>query len=231
LAPTGILSLVDQVGIPCFNSTLCEADHRGNQTSHFEHHYASQVALRRLCSNLHQNISDSSQFLKHLAQATICLTDKPLATSNSDTASSSGTDYGGPTASFLKQLALQLSQWRGMLPQDLQWAEDDPTSYPSPQLEISNFEHQQLDPNLSQLPKTSKKLFTTDLDSEPMQYPYAYDIQVALLRTRYYYARYIIYRPFVYKALHYPEQMTQEDAEGVADCLRVSLTANQRGFC
>ena len=29
------------------------------------------------------------------------------------------------------------------------------------------------------------------------------------------------YRPFVYKALHFPEQMTLEDAEGVAECLKV----------
>ena len=42
-------------------------------------------------------------------------------------------------------------------------------------------------------------LFSTDLDKEPIQYPYVYDIQVALLRTRYYQAKYMVYRPFVYK--------------------------------
>ena len=81
-----------------------------------------------------------------------------------------------------------------------------------------------LDPNLSSTQENSGlPLFTTDLDSEPVHYPYVYDIQVALLRTRYYYAKYIVYRPFVYKALHFPEQMTQEDAEGVAECLRSCL--------
>ena len=86
---------------------------------------------------------------------------------------------------------------------------------------------QSLDPTLS--PRQGQPgnplgpLFTSDLDSEPVQYPYAYDVQVALLRaTRYYCAKYMVYRPFVYKALHFPEQMTQEDAEGVAECLRVS---------
>jgi hypothetical protein len=43
------------------------------------------------------------------------------------------------------------------------------------------------------------------------------------LRTRYYYAKYIVHRPFVYKALHFPDQMTQEDAQGVAECLRSCL--------
>jgi hypothetical protein len=55
---TGIIGLEDRVGIPSFNSPFCEADHLGNQSSHFEAHYASQVALRRLCANLHHSIND-----------------------------------------------------------------------------------------------------------------------------------------------------------------------------
>jgi hypothetical protein len=86
-----------------------------------------------------------------------------------------------------------------MLPHDLQWPKDNPSGVPpSPP-------------------------FVTDLEKEPIHYLYTFDIQAALLRTRYYYAKYRLYRPFVYKTLHLPEQMTQEDAEGVADCLRVHL--------
>lgn len=66
-------------------------------------------------------------------------------------------------------------------------------------------------------------MFTTELDSHPITYPYAADIQVALLRTRYYYNKHLIYRPCVFKALHYPESLTQEDAEGAAECLKASL--------
>jgi hypothetical protein len=140
---------------------------------------------------------------------------------NTDTPATSE-DFTGPTASSLKQLASQLTQWRGMLPRPLQWAEDDPTSFPNPQSGIVGSYSQPLDPSLS--PRQSHSgapMFTTDLDSEPVRYPYAYDIQVALLRTRYYYAKYMVYRPFVYKALHYPDQVTREDAEGVAECLMV----------
>lgn len=53
---TGISALQERVGIPSFNTPFCEADHRGNQSSHFEAHYASQIALRRLCANMHNNI-------------------------------------------------------------------------------------------------------------------------------------------------------------------------------
>src|ERR1700709_1999217 len=108
-----------------------------------------------------------------------------------------------------------------MLPPDLQWAEDDPTSFPTPQPTNLGGFNQPVDPNLSTSSgQPSLPLFTADLDSEPVHYPYAYDIQVALLRTRFYYAKYMVYRPFVYKALHFPDQMTQEDAEGAAECLR-----------
>jgi hypothetical protein len=36
----------------------------------------------------------------------------------------------------------------------------------------------------------------------------------------------MLYQPLVYKALHFPEHMTREDAEGVAECLRVCTAPN-----
>jgi len=202
LQPSGIIQLGDRVGIPSFNTPFCEADHRGNQATNFEAHFASALALRRLCASLNSHIYDSSL--------------------NSDSA---GTDESGtPPASTIKGLAAQLAQWRGMLPHDLQWPEDDPAAYPSPQTNSSG-EYSRLDPGLASARQGKSKppLFTTDLGSDPMQYPYVYDIQVAFLRTRYYYVKYMIYRPFVYKALHFPNSMTQEDAEGVAEFLRACL--------
>jgi hypothetical protein len=204
LPGTGIIGLEDRVGIPSFNSPICETDHHGNQSSHFKAYYASQVALRRLCANLHNSINDF--------------------TANTDAPSLSNEDLGGPVASALNQLASQLNQWRGMIPRDLQWTEDGPTSFPTPQPMALGRHNQPLDSKLSSNQgHSAQPLFTTDLDSEPVQYPYAYDIQVAWLRTNYYNAKYIVHRPFVYKALHFPEQITQEDAEGVAECLRSCL--------
>jgi hypothetical protein len=223
---TGISALQDRVGIPSFNTPFCEADHRGNQSSHFEAHYASQIALRRLCANMHNNIYECKQRGAILSQCSLSssrMLTGLTATASTDTAGTSNNgDFGGPSATSLNQLASQLSQWRSMLPRDLQWDEDDPASFPSPQ--ASGGYNQPLDPTLSpQRSRPAPPLFTTDLNSDPVHYPYVYDIQVALLRTRYYYAKYMVHRPFVYKALHFPEQMTQEDAQGVAECLRVSL--------
>jgi hypothetical protein len=122
-----------------------------------------------LCTNLNNNINDSI----------------------TNTASSNDE---GATPSSLKQLVSQLTQWRGMLPRDLQWAEDDPASFPTLQPMTLGGYNPRLDPNLSPTQENSGlPLFTTDLDSEPVHYPYAYDIQVALLRMRYYYAKYMVY--------------------------------------
>jgi hypothetical protein len=77
----------------------------------------------------------------------------------------------------------------------------------------------------------STPLFTTDLDTGPVLYAYAYDIQVALLRTGYYYAKYMVHRPYVYKALHYPDQMGPLDNQGVAECLMVRLGGTLNRSC
>lgn len=49
------------------------------------------------------------------------------------------------------------------------------------------------------------------------------DIMTAHLRSRYYYARFMIYRPCVYKVLHYPQLVTPEEKHMVALCLQASL--------
>lgn len=126
----------------------------------------------------------------------------------------------------LSQLAYQITRWREILPPELQWSEDDSLGFPSTTAKATQTSNrgysQSLDPNLSSQQQSESPHFTIDLNSEPIHYPYVYDIHIALLRTRYYYAKYMVYRPSVYKALHYPDQITQEDAEGVAECLRVS---------
>jgi hypothetical protein len=173
-------------------------------------------ACVRTCTTIFTNVSGLPVSSSRILMAF-------TATTSTDTPGTSNTgDFGGPSATSLNQLASQLTQWRSMLPRDLQWVEDDPASFPSPQ--ASGGYSQPLDPTLSpQRSRSAMPLFTTDLDSEPVHYPYVYDIQVALLRTRYYYAKYMVHRPFIYKALHFPEQMTQEDAQGVAECLRVGF--------
>lgn len=105
----------------------------------------------------------------------------------------------------IRSLAMQLDHWREtLLPKHLQWEEDAPENLPGGSA-------------------SRQAMFTADLSAPPVPYRYAMDIQVALLRTRYYHTKHFIHRPFLYKALHHPDQMAQGDAEGVAACLRACL--------
>ncbi|KAG9242385.1 hypothetical protein BJ878DRAFT_535930 [Calycina marina] len=199
LPPVGIMELEGQIPLPHFAGPYCEEDHRGNQSSHSELYFASQLALRRLCATIHHT-----------------LTAHP--------ASSTDATKVIPSHDKLKLLASQLGEWRSILPAKLQWDEDQPESFPVLQRQAMDKFMKQVDPNLT--PQTGhgdRNLFTADLNAQYIDYPYVYDIQVALLRTRYYYAKYMVYRPYVYKALHFPNLIQEEDAQGVAECLRCCI--------
>lgn len=115
-----------------------------------------------------------------------------------------------------------MAHWRSLLPPELQWLDDNCDSFPTLQAVTPDSFNNILDPNLSPgLQNAGFALFTADLDSEPAHYPYIYDVQVALLRTRYYYTKYMVYQPLLYKALHFPERLTEDDARGVAEFLQV----------
>jgi hypothetical protein len=49
------------------------------------------------------------------------------------------------------------------------------------------------------------------------------DLQAAVLRTHYKFTEHLIKRPYVYKVLHHPEQVAEEDARGAAECLQAGL--------
>jgi len=55
-------------------------------------------------------------------------------------------------------------------------------------------------------------MFALDQGTVPINHRFNFDIITGQLRTRFYYAKFMIYRPFIYKALHFPEAMTNDDA-------------------
>lgn len=198
------------VRVPDFGGPGSQEDY----TSHFQEHFASQIVLRRLSADFNNVLS---------------------SVSSSPTSSVSSSSSPAPAIpGAIKPLVMQLDQWRELLPLHLRWVEGDhgtflppghdaygtpvyhtatPVTAPSPALPA-------VAPRVT--PVTSVA-FTPDLNSHPVAYPYAMDIQVALLRTRYYTTKLLLYRPFVYKALHHPDQMSNEDADGVANCLNACL--------
>ncbi|KAK7426144.1 hypothetical protein QQZ08_007310 [Neonectria magnoliae] len=198
---TGLEKLDDAIGLPDFNGPMTSEDYIGNQTAHFQEHFTCQIILRRLSANFHQALNNSFGANSSL----------PFPGFGTYSESS-----GGNNLATVKQLAAQLDQWRGMLPGYLRWQDDQLMAFP-------DFSHDAFGDVYPNQGLRNSYMFTSDLDAPQGNYPYAADIQVALLRTRYYYNKHLIYRPCVFKALHHPDSLTREDADGAAECLKASL--------
>jgi hypothetical protein len=104
--------------------------------------------------------------------------------------------YGSPPIHVIRGLARQLDSWRSLLPRSLQWLDTDMLVFPN----LNPTSRQPNDP-----------LFSPDQGPVPISHKHNLDIVIAQLRTRFCYARFMVYRPFVYKALHFPELMTAND--------------------
>ncbi|KAI0110084.1 hypothetical protein F4814DRAFT_389887 [Daldinia grandis] len=194
---TGLDKLEPLVGLPDFSGSFSEEDYIGNQASHFQEHFASQIVLRRLSVEFHTTLSNAFG-------PTNLPPETPIT----------------PAAMMMKQMAEQLDQWRGLLPVYLRWEEENPGAFSNPAEEMYG-DQSMYPPPVPDL--HTNFMFSADLDNPPVTYPYAVDIQTASLRTRYYYVKYLIYRPFIFKALHHPEQVTRDDAEGIVECLKAML--------
>ncbi|SPJ82113.1 related to acetate regulatory DNA binding protein FacB [Fusarium torulosum] len=198
---TGLEKFEETMGLPDFSGPITDEDYICDQASHFHEHFASQIVLQRLSVNFHSVLNK------------VFGVDRSLSFPGFGPFNGS-TSPGN--AAVMKQLDAQLGQWRGMLPSHLRWQDIQDVAYSEPS-------HDAFGDVYTGQPLQSNRIFTPDLDTQPATYPFAADIHIALLRTRYSYNKYLIYRPCIFKALHHPESLTREDAEGAAECLKASL--------
>lgn len=112
--------------------------------------------------------------------------------------------YGGPPIKILDELVCELSRWRSSLPYSLRWSDED-------RLAFTNIQPLRQPPH--------RRLFSRIGLDDPSEIDPSKDIVVAQLRTRYYRARFLVLRPFIYKALHNPWLMTAEDRVGCASAV------------
>jgi hypothetical protein len=104
--------------------------------------------------------------------------------------------YSGPPIKLVQELIRQLDTWRNTLPQRLQWSDNE------------RFGFTEVEPTATS-PRFS--FFSSLRNVGPSKIDHNVDIAVAQLRTRFYHARFLVHRPFVYKALHARELMTPGD--------------------
>lgn len=225
LPATGLNRYENRVPVPDFSDGLTAEDHVANQASHFQEHFASQIVLRRL----------STEFHAVLGKISTSTTVSTSTTMISCTQTSGNLPPNGNSSipETIKPLVMQLSHWREtLLPAQLHWPEDEPESLPGVDRGHSQSIRRDLEEAVhayeatppEHRPKERPTMFNLNLNAPPtVSYPYAWDVQVALLRSRYYSTKHIIHRPFLYKALHHPKKVTQQDVSGIATCLRACL--------
>ncbi|KAM9882498.1 hypothetical protein VD0002_g9383 [Verticillium dahliae] len=201
---TGLDKLEGKVGLPDFSGPFCEADYLGNQESRFQEHFASQIVLRQLSVGFHDTMRDATG---------PTAAPMPFPPPDRQTQPSEGSN---PVITTINHLAYQLDQWRALLPVHLRWSDGQASAFSTPIPDL--FTQGGMYP-----PQQMQAMFTADISSPSAPYPYATDVQVAMLRTRYYYTKYLLYRPAIYKALHHTNMLSTDDAKAVAECLKASL--------
>ncbi|KAK0716954.1 hypothetical protein B0T26DRAFT_707804 [Lasiosphaeria miniovina] len=242
LSLTGLDKLESVVGLPDFSASYSDVDYINNQESHCQEYLISQIVLRRLVVNFHGVLSQTSAFPLS----------GPTPTPFSPTTASGEMGVSRHMIHQLTlqldqwrgMLPAQL-RWQedspGAFPNAISETyigigggdggdslySSDPSSSTSSGISTSAQQQQVGGASSSGLAASAVPaaplMFTTDLDAPPVRYSFGLDVQVALLRTRYYYTKYLVHRPFMYKALHFPDAVTHDDALGVAECLKASL--------
>jgi hypothetical protein len=53
---SGLDTMEKDIGMPIFSGTFTQEDYVGNQATHFQEHFASQIVLRRLMSDFNQTL-------------------------------------------------------------------------------------------------------------------------------------------------------------------------------
>lgn len=204
---TGLEKLEEVVGLPDFDDILLDAFYPESQDSHFKEHFASQVALRRLTVHFHNT-------LRNVLGPTPPFS--PLASP------SSSSELEPIAVTVVDGFFAQLDTWRSMLPQPLRWSDARAAHFQAPMPQPAYYGQGAMYPPQPAVLQAAD-IFTADLTLAPTHYPYATDVRIALLRTRFHYNKYLIYRPFLFKALHHSSSVGTDDARCVAECLKACL--------
>lgn len=99
---------------------------------------------------------------------------------------------------MVREFSRQLDHWQTTLPKPLQWSTSDRLECSQEGTRVHRFEGDGVSDTF---------VSTQELKEQ------TYGISKVQLRTRFHFARCMLYRPFVYKALHAPETMKPLDIE------------------
>jgi hypothetical protein len=206
IACTGIQDLEDQVPLPHFHEYVPRAGRMGGLSSDstqlvsaeelndYAYHSSALIALSRLLRRAENLIYDCEPCVDEngsLWQEAIYQNDV-----GATVGSIHATNYKELPSYLIEELIHQLESWRAALPPQLQWNDSERFDLKAAR-EPNSYSQQSISNHLPAIGSGGAG--------------YDMDMAAAHLRTRFYHAQFLIYRPFVYKALHFPELTTADD--------------------
>jgi hypothetical protein len=107
-------------------------------------------------------------------------------------------------------MSRQLDAWRAWLPRDLQWTDEDVSG------------HAAHASGAAEEPRDKRPFHSAAAASQSSTPRNAIGVELltAELRARFYFARFILCRPFIFKALHFAQLFNARDAEYCAYAIR-----------
>jgi hypothetical protein len=120
---------------------------------------------------------------------------------------------------MVKEMARQADIWRESLPALIQWVDDSPSDS-SPILQHTQLTFAPPSPDYSSAHSSHS---SSALYPAPFPGEIIHPVVRAQIRTRFYHVRYTIYRPYVYKVLHFPAQTSSDDIDKCVLCLKVNF--------
>lgn len=154
-------------------------------------HFLAMISLRRVIATIHAEIYGHGHTADRVEPLFGSSTPEALDESDPFNCGAGLSNlYGGPPMALIHELERQLDSWRALLPPLLQWSDIGTVDIPASVLGDW---------------RLKEPLFSAGKDSVENSYMHNLDIITAQLRTRFYYGRFLVYRPFVYKALHFAD--------------------------
>jgi hypothetical protein len=205
VAATGIEALADLVPMPHFPKLTHQNPHSGDpdssgEMSYHAYHFSAMISLGRLIRRANSAIKRYEPFVKDPSQSYGNSADHGYSHASGGFAPNASytrsSTQEGPVPPVTQELIAELDSWRDSLPERLKWNEE------------SKFDYNRIDP-LTRRPHLN--FFSLFQSAQPETIDPDVDIAVAYLRTCFYQARFLIYRPFIYKAFHNRSQVTAID--------------------
>lgn len=108
----------------------------------------------------------------------------------------------------MQHAADQMEDWRAQLPVPLSWTDEN-----SPVPETGNV-------------PSPQPFRVTNAPDEPLADPDRWNLVTAQLRNKFYFMRSWIFQPYIYQALHFPEEVKPGSGDKIARCLQDILLAS-----